>query len=238
MKRFLSSPLLIILVIFLGYEIVNGQFSDPGAWFMDKLLLLPAILIGLSFHEFSHGLASHLLGDPTPKDQGRLTLNPFKHFDAFGFLTLLLCGFGWGIPVQIDPRYYKHPRRDELIVALAGVTMNFLLAVIFTLGLNLIFMADYNFGAEGASRYILEMIVNIIQINIVLMVFNLLPIPPLDGFGVLTQIFDLQKYDWYWKIYDKGFLILLLLVVFGVLDNVISMPILHIYNWLIDVFIY
>lgn len=238
MKRFLSSPLLILLVIFIGYEFVNGEFSDPGVWAINKLMLLPAILIGLSFHEFSHGFASHLLGDPTPKMQGRLTLNPFKHFDAFGFLALLLAGFGWGIPVEIDPRYYKHPRRDELIVSLAGVTMNFILAVIFTFVLKFIFISNPEFGAYGVSKYLLEIIVNIIQINIVLMVFNLVPVPPLDGFGVITQIFNLTKYDWYWKIYDKGFAILMLLVIFGVLDKIITLPITHIYNWLIQTIIF
>lgn len=238
MKRFLSSPLFIILIIFIGFEIVNGEFSDPLQWFIEKLLLLPAIIIGLSFHEFSHGLASHLLGDPTPKLQGRLSLNPFKHFDIFGFLCLLLAGFGWGIPVEIDPRYYKHPRRDELIVSLAGVTMNFILAVIFTFVLKFIFLNNPNFGSYGASEYILEIIVNIILINIVLMIFNLLPVPPLDGFGVITQLFNLRKYSWYNGVYEKGFAILMILVIFNIIDKVITLPITHIYNWLISTIIF
>ena len=98
-----------------------------------KLLTLPGIILGLSFHEFAHAWMSNKLGDPTPKRQGRLTINPLAHIDWIGFLCLLLVGFGWGKPVEIDPRYYKHRRRDEFLVAIAGVTMNLILAIVFSI---------------------------------------------------------------------------------------------------------
>ncbi|MCQ2550636.1 MAG: site-2 protease family protein [Clostridia bacterium] len=233
MRNFVKSPLFILVVILVVLNIIEGDFNDPVFWIKEKLLLLPAIVIGLSFHEYAHGLASHLLGDPTPKVQGRLTLNPFKHFDGFGFLALLFAGFGWGIPVMIDPRYYKHPRRDELIVSLAGVTMNFIIAVLFTVLLKVIFTYNYNFGGP-----LLEIMVNIIYINIVLMIFNLLPIPPLDGFGVITQIFNLTKYSWYYPVYDKGFVILLIVVISGVLDKIMIPLISGVYNFLVQWIIY
>ena len=104
--------------------------SSIISYILGRLIILPGIIIGLSFHEFAHAKASSVLGDPTPRLQGRVSLNPVSHIDPVGFLLLLLIGFGWGRPVQIDPRYYKHRRRDELIVSLAGVTMNLLIAVL------------------------------------------------------------------------------------------------------------
>lgn len=237
MKNLIKSPVFILLILLLVSNFISDGFQDPLFWLEDKLMLLPAIVIGLSFHEFAHGWASHLLGDPTPKLQGRLTLNPLKHFDLFGFIALMVAGFGWGIPVEIDPRYYKHPRRDELIVSLAGVAMNFLIAVVFALILKVIFMFDYNFGSEGISAILIEIITYIIEINVVLMVFNLLPIPPLDGFGIITQIFDLRKYSWYAPLYENGFTILLVLLLIGGVDKIIGYPIMWIYNMLIGIIV-
>ncbi len=238
MKRFFQSPFIILLIVLVAMNVIDGDFSDPVFWIVDKLLLLPAIVIGLSFHEFAHGITSHWLGDPTPKAQGRLTLNPLKHFDAFGFLALLFAGFGWGIPVEIDPRYYKHPRRDELLVSLAGVTMNFIIAVAFCFILKGIFLLDVDFGSSGVEAYILDIIVNVILINIVLMVFNLLPIPPLDGFGVITEIFNLKTKSWYRPVYENGFAILMVLMIVGLVDKIISPPIFAIYNLLLKVFFF
>ena len=94
--------------------------SSIISYILGRLIILPGIIIGLSFHEFAHAKASNVLGDPTPRLQGRVSLNPVSHIDPVGFLLLLLIGFGWGRPVQIDPRYYKHRRRDELIVSAGG----------------------------------------------------------------------------------------------------------------------
>ena len=132
MRRFLKSPTGIVLLLLLAVSFMNRGLSDPKTYFYDMLVSLPGIIIGLSFHEFGHAFVSSKLGDPTPRMQGRVTLNPLAHIDPFGFLALVFCGFGWGIPVQIDPRYYKHPRRDELLVSVAGVTMNLLLAIAFS----------------------------------------------------------------------------------------------------------
>ena len=110
---------------------------------LTKLLMLPGIIIGLSFHEFAHAWMSDKLGDPTPRRQGRVTINPMAHIDPIGFLALLLVGFGWGKPVQIDPGYYKHRRRDEFLVGIAGVTMNLLIAVIFSLPARAILCVPY-----------------------------------------------------------------------------------------------
>ena len=189
---------------------------------LTKILMLPGIIIGLSFHEFAHAWMSDKLGDPTPRRQGRVTINPMAHIDPIGFLALLLVGFGWGKPVQIDPGYYKHRRRDEFLVGIAGVTMNLLIAVIFSLPARAIVKA---FNGAAASDFIYNiylMIFYIVSINIVLMIFNLIPCPPLDGWGILTQIFRLDRYSWWYKVYQYGTWILLALIVFDVTDRIIT----------------
>lgn len=184
--------------------------------------MLPGIIIGLSFHEFAHAWVSDKLGDPTPRRQGRVTINPLAHIDWVGFAALLLVGFGWGKPVQIDPGYYKHRRRDEFLVSIAGVTMNLLLAVIFSIPARAIVKAFNGAAASDIVYNIYLMIFYIVMINIVLMIFNLIPCPPLDGWGIITQIFRLDRYSWWYKVYQYGTWILLALIVFNVTDLIIT----------------
>ncbi|MGN0732752.1 MAG: site-2 protease family protein [Emergencia sp.] len=230
MKRFLRSPVFVLLIAMVILNILEGDFSNMGDLIMSKLLMLPAIIIGLSFHEFAHAAVSNALGDPTPKAQGRVTINPLAHIDPFGFVALFIAGFGWGQPVQIDPRYYKNRRVGEILVAFAGVTMNLLLAVVFAFVIKAFLAFAPSMGSEFIAQIILEMLVDVVLINIVLMVFNLLPVPPLDGFGIVTQIFKLERYDWYYKIYDKGFLILLILILFNVTDLVLQPCVSFVYS--------
>ena len=114
MLRFLrNNPMALLLILFMAYQsMTNGQYSDPMSWIMHKIIILPAIMIGLSFHEFAHAFAADRLGDDTPKAQGRVTINPAAHIDLFGLLALFFIGFGWGKPVQVNPRNFKHMRRD------------------------------------------------------------------------------------------------------------------------------
>ena len=238
MKRFIQSPAFIIIIAMVILNFLDGEFSDPMGWLMDKLILLPGIVIGLSFHEFAHGYVSYKLGDPTPKLQGRLTINPAAHIDPFGFIALLFAGFGWGVTVQIDPIYYKHRRRDELLVSLAGVVMNFIIAVLFAVMIKLLFIAEPGWLNGSLGDIVIEIIMYVIQINLVLMIFNLLPVPPLDGFGIVTQIFDLQKYRWYYQVYDKGFLILLVLILLGVTDKVLSPAVNFMWGWIVNTIIF
>lgn len=184
--------------------------------------MLPGILIGLSFHEFAHAWVSDRLGDPTPRRQGRVTINPLAHIDWVGFLALLLVGFGWGKPVQIDPSYYKNRRRDELLVGIAGVTMNLILAVLFSIPARAIVRTFSGAGASDLVYNIYLIIFYIISINVVLMIFNLIPCPPLDGWGILTQIFRLDRYSWWYKVYQYGTWILLALIVFNVTDLILT----------------
>lgn len=187
-----------------------------------KILMLPGIIIGLSFHEFAHAWVSDKLGDPTPRRQGRVTINPLAHIDWMGFLALLLVGFGWGKPVQIDPGYYKHRRRDEFLVSIAGVTMNLLLAIIFAIPARAMVRAFSGVAASDLVYNIYLMLFYIVSINVVLMIFNLIPCPPLDGWGIITQIFRLDRYSWWYKVYQYGTWILLALIILNVTDLILT----------------
>ena len=206
-------PFIIFFFIMILFFLINNESI------INKLLFLPGIIIGITFHEAAHGYVSHWLGDPTPKNQGRLSLNPLAHIDPMGFIALLLVGFGWGKPVMIDPRYYKNPKRDELFVSLAGVTTNLIIAIIFAVIQILLIKTGIAYSLGSTWNMLNLMIQYVVFVNLVLMCFNLLPIPPLDGFSVITQIFDLRRYDWYYKLYNNGFFILMALVFIGALDG-------------------
>ncbi|MBR2674588.1 MAG: site-2 protease family protein [Mogibacterium sp.] len=188
-----------------------------------KILMLPGIVVGLSFHEFAHAWVSDRLGDPTPRRQGRLTLNPLAHIDWLGFAALLLVGFGWGKPVQINPAYYKNRRRDEFLVGIAGITMNLILAVLFSIPVRLlrnIYLSSSIFAVVIENLFLILMYA--VMINLVLMVFNLIPCPPLDGWGIITQIFKLDRHEWWYSVYQRGTWILLLLIVFNITDMILT----------------
>ena len=189
---------------------------------LTKILTLPGIIIGLSFHEFAHAWVSDRLGDPTPRRQGRVTINPLAHIDWIGFAALLLVGFGWGRPVQIDPTYYKHRRRDEFLVGIAGVTMNLILAILFSLPAKAMVRAFSGAAVSDLVHTIYLMLFYTVMINLVLMIFNLIPCPPLDGWGLVTQIFKLDRYSWWYKVYQYGTYILLALILLNITDMIIT----------------
>ena len=184
--------------------------------------MLPGIIIGLSFHEFAHAWVSDRLGDPTPRRQGRVTINPLAHIDWIGFIMLLLVGFGWGKPVQIDPSYYKNRRRDEFLVGIAGVTMNLILAVLFSLPAKTMIKAFSGVAVSDLIHSIYLILFYTVMINLVLMIFNLIPCPPLDGWGIVTQLFRLDRYSWWYKVYQYGTYILLGLIILNITDMIIT----------------
>ena len=200
------------------------------------LIALPGIVIGLSFHEFGHAFMSDRLGDPTPRAQGRVTLNPMAHFDPVGFLALMFCGFGWGIPVEIDPRHYKHPRRDELLVSLAGVVMNLIVAIVFSFIVHFVYInVPYDKLSDGTLMGTLfNILLQVVIVNVVLMVFNLIPVPPLDGFGIITEIFNLREKNFYYTLYNYGFPILMILLIVGVVDKILNPMVNGVYALLLQ----
>lgn len=162
----------------------------------ELLLSAVAVLIALSIHEFSHGYAAYKLGDRTAYEAGRLTLNPIKHLDPFGAVCMLLFHFGWAKPVPIDPRYFKKPKRDFAISALAGplsnIILGFLAAPLYLLGLKGFLSAE---GFLETFLYNLTYLLAVFHsINIGLGIFNLLPIPPFDGSRILNVILPERLY--------------------------------------------
>lgn len=161
----------------------NLGHTDFSGLLLEILYRIPAIIIAISFHECAHAYAAYRCGDPTARNLGRMTLNPLAHFDPVGLIMLLLVRFGWAKPVPINTRNFKNPRRDEIIVSLAGVATNLLIAfmvygVIFILQIFTTVESDILYG-------LLE---SVFFINISFFVFNLLPIPPLDGYRVLSCV--------------------------------------------------
>lgn len=212
---------IIIIVLLAGSSLRSGM-ADPKQWLMEKILLLPGIIIGLSLHEFGHAVVAYKLGDNTPKLQGRVTINPMAHIDWMGLAALFFCGFGWGQPVQINPYNFKHRRRDELFVSLAGVVMNLLVAVLFIIIAKVFVTATGGALNTTLAEGFWWIIYYAIQINFVLMIFNLIPCPPLDGFNIIAQIAGFGNTETYWRIYNYGSWLLILIIVFGVAGMIIS----------------
>ncbi len=221
MRRRIDPVFLIFLALLLFDSI--RRYSGPVEWFMSTILIIPGVVIGLSFHEFAHGWTAYKLGDPTPKFQGRVTINPKAHIDPLGFIALLFAGFGWGVPVEINPNNFKKPRRDELLVSLAGVTMNLIVAVAFGLIMKLILIVGGpGFLVSSVGEILWTILMYVIQINLVLMIFNLIPVPPLDGFSVVTELFHIRHTPLYYTIYNNGFFILMLLIIFDITSLIIT----------------
>lgn len=223
-NRNISPVFLIIMLVLLAESAIRGMHGSPMDWVIDKLYIIPAIIIGISFHEFGHAIVAYKLGDNTPKFQGRVTMNPAAHIDPVGLLALLLCGFGWGAPVQINPYNFKNRRRDELLVAFAGVIMNLLVAIVFTIiaKILIVCMGSTWLVQDRLGSVLWLVIIYIIQINIVLMIFNLIPCPPLDGFNIIAQIGNFGQSEIYWTLYRYGNLVLIFLIVFNVTHLIIT----------------
>lgn len=229
---------IVIILILASMSIREGAFSNPMDWLMDKVLIVPGIIIGLTFHEFAHAFVAHKCGDQTPLLQGRVTLNPMAHIDWMGLAALFFVGFGWGQPVQIDPYQFRHRRRDEFLVSIAGVAMNLLLAFVFAfVAKGVLAIAGWGTLSTGFSNGIWMMLLYIIQINLVLMIFNLIPVPPLDGFNIIAQIFNFGQKEIYWQIYRYGNWILVALIVFGVTGMILSPCVSFLFNLLVNTII-
>ena len=186
--------------------------GDPRAYLIQILLSLPIVLLALCLHETAHGFVAYKLGDPTARNLGRLTLNPLKHLDPIGFICMLLFGFGWAKPVPVDPRYFKNPKKGMALTALAGPLSNLLCAFVSGAGIVLFLkfnanpIAEYmaGYSDDGAVLwYILLFLYNFLAINVSLAVFNLIPVPPLDGSKILfaflpdrtvAAIYSIQRY--------------------------------------------
>lgn len=207
------------------------MFGRLSSILQDPLLLLytlPAIIIGLTVHEWAHAFAADKLGDPTAKNLGRMTLNPFAHIDLFGFLCLLVVGFGWAKPVPVNPRNFKNYRRDDIIVSLAGIAMNLVVAFFATI---LFYFGVYRWNL-GSNEAFYTIFLSIVTINLSLAVFNLLPIYPLDGSHVFESLFMRYIPRFFMFLRQYGQYILIALLVSGLVSTVLGTVV----GWLFEGF--
>ncbi|MGI9536294.1 MAG: site-2 protease family protein [Desulfocapsaceae bacterium] len=189
------------------------------------IIMAPPLLLALTLHEYAHGYVAYRLGDPTARDAGRLTLNPLSHLDPIGTIAFFFIKFGWAKPVPVNPHYFKNPRKDMLWVALAGPVTNLLLAVVSALLLKAMIgtasVIPYSTMLEAILVPLYNMLVASVWINLVLCIFNFLPIPPLDGGRILTGLLPEDLARTYASFERYGFIIILILAFSGVLGTVI-----------------
>jgi len=188
----------------------------------DILKIAPAAVIGLTVHEFSHAYAAYKLGDSTAKAEGRLTLNPLKHIDWLGFFLIIIAGFGWAKPVSFNPNNLKNKHRDEIIISVAGPISNFLLAILFFVIARVLYSTSY---FQTSSLEIINLIMTWGIINFSLFVFNLIPIPPLDGSHIYLTFLKEINPKLMTNMYKWGTLGLILIIV---AENKLGINILHI----------
>lgn len=180
---------------------------------MELIYLIIGLLVGITIHECSHAFVADRLGDPTPRIQGRLTLNPLAHIDVVGTIMMLLFRFGWGKPVQVNNQYFRAPVRDMALVSLAGPVSNFLVAFVLALVLRGV--------GDGMPDVIFSLLNFVIDVNIVLGVFNLLPFPPFDGSKIVALFVPRRFEKAYQHFLDKGVVYVILFVVF---DAIVLAP--------------
>lgn len=207
---------------------MSGEEYDIKIAIISFVLSLPIFMLAFSIHEYAHGLVASKLGDPTAKSLGRLTLNPIKHIDLFGFIAMLVFGFGWAKPVPINTRYFKKPKRDMAITALAGPLSNILLALIFGAlfkAFSLIDPLDLLTHSEFAANiwtFTGLMLSRGIYINVLFAVFNMIPVPPFDGSRLFFAFLPTKAYFWVQRYERYIYFVFLALLILGIFDLPIS----------------
>jgi Zn-dependent protease len=188
-------------------------------YLIDTVIWLPAILIGLTFHEYAHGKAAYMLGDDTAYHQGRLTLNPFPHIDWMGFFMLIIFKFGWAKPVQVNPLNFKNisMKQGMMLVSIAGPAMNMLIALVGLILLKFLLPMQ----GQDWVNLLLPLLIPLIQINLILAAFNLIPVPPLDGSKILAGLLPDAGTRLMYSLEQYGPMLLLLLIVTGLTGKII-----------------
>lgn len=222
-----------IIIAILVLSTLVQYATNPGALF-GLLVSIPGVLIAITFHEFAHGFAAYKLGDNTAKNEGRLSLNPLDHLDPIGTLMLLFAGFGWGKPVHVNPTNYTRRismEKGEAIVSIAGPLMNIILAFIFAL----IYCAIYKFAGiafitSTVGNIVILIISAMISINIGLGVFNLIPLPPLDGSKIIMPFLPYNAKQWFRNNEYIFYIIFVVIWITGIASLIISPAITGITN--------
>jgi len=204
------------------------------ASFMETVYILPAIIIAISFHEYAHAKVADYWGDDTPARQGRLTIDPLAHIDPMGLLALIFIRFGWGRPVMINPSKFRNKRAGLITVGLAGVTMNFILALVFGGIIKLLFTFTPGLFAGKVGEIAVNLLLQVVYINLALMLFNLLPVPPLDGFNVISEIFKLYNTRFYAFVRTYSLWILMAMIMLRIPSMLLSGPLSFIADFILS----
>jgi len=195
-------------------------------------IIVPGFLLAITVHEFAHGYVAYRLGDPTAKLAGRLTFNPISHLDLFGTIALVLVKIGWAKPVPVDPRNLRNPKTDMLWISLAGPGANMVAAVCLAVIVHALVAIFWGKPGGELTAFILRPLFPIlvwgIQMNIILAIFNLIPVPPLDGFSVLTGLLPNRQAYMLEQLQPYGVFILLLLLMTGVVSSIVFPPVFFI----------
>jgi Zn-dependent protease len=207
-----------------GERAARGERTVLGYSLPQILLIVAVVVISLTVHEFAHSLAAIALGDDTPKRDGRLTLNPLVHIDLIGFLLLVFVGFGWAKPVRIDTSKLTRPRRDEIIISMAGPASNMLFAVLVVLLLKLFVTIGFPHSITMMEK-LADVVAATAAVNVGLALFNILPIPPLDGSHFITSWLMAKNTALVVAIFRYGSLALLALVIIQVVAGIDVIPI-------------
>ena len=222
-KRFIYVIIAILAISFLA--------TMTGEKLLGLVLTIPGVLIAMTFHEYAHAKAADLLGDDTPRIQGRLNLNPFSHVDPIGFALLLFAGFGWGRPVEINPRNFNRNMeltKAEAIVSVAGPGMNFIIALLFML--IYVGMISFGFVTNELTFYITQIINYTAVVNIGLGVFNLIPLPPLDGSKILMHFLPYNGRQWFENNQMYFYIGFIVIFITGLAGDIISPLINAVYS--------
>ena len=182
---------------------------------------LPAVLAAFTIHEYAHAKTADALGDPTPRMTGRVTLDPFAHIDWIGLACLLVAGFGWGKPVRVNSSYFKKPRRDSVLVAVAGPLSNLMLALLS--GVVYVILLRFYIRMGAAGEVLMRIVLPFVSWNTLLFAFNIIPVPPLDGYKVIKG-FSKHPSNSFFRFMDKyGTLVLMVLFMTGMTSRFISL---------------
>lgn len=213
-----------IIIAIIAISTIISYAQNPMG-LVALLLTLPGVIIAITFHEFAHAFAADKLGDDTPRNQGRLTLNPLSHVDPVGFLMLIFVHFGWGKPVEINPRNFNRKRSmsaQEAIVSLAGPLMNIFIAIILTIILFAILSFSPTLALTQSGYLVVLAIQMAISVNIGLGVFNLVPLPPLDGSKILMHFLPYNAKNWFINNQQIFYIIFLVLWITNLVSYIIT----------------
>jgi Zn-dependent protease len=206
--------------------VIDRLVSDPIGFLQHLVLMAPALLLAVTVHEVAHGWVADRLGDPTARMQGRLTLNPLPHLDPLGAIAFVIAGFGWAKPVPVNPRYFRHPMRAMACVGAAGPVSNFVVA--FT-GLAALALFEWVPAPSYVAVPVGRILLLVYQLNLLLGIFNLIPLPPLDGGHFLPYVLPRGSWTFQRQLQQYGPLLLLVLVISGATGYIVW-PIFNVMN--------